>query len=41
MQSSIGDPLARKLLAGEIRDGDTVHVDVDIEDDALVISAHS
>ena len=39
VQSSIGDPLARKLLAGEIRDGDTVRVDVDIENDALVIGS--
>jgi ATP-dependent Clp protease ATP-binding subunit ClpB len=29
VQSSIGDPLARALLAGEIRDGDTVVVDLD------------
>jgi ATP-dependent Clp protease ATP-binding subunit ClpB len=29
VQSSIGDPLARALLAGEIRDGDTVLVDLD------------
>jgi ATP-dependent Clp protease ATP-binding subunit ClpB len=29
VQSSIGDPLARALLAGEIRDGDTVMVDFD------------
>ncbi|WP_026455516.1 ATP-dependent chaperone ClpB [Saccharomonospora iraqiensis] len=28
VQSAIGDELARKLLAGEVRDGDTVHVDV-------------
>ncbi|WP_019806605.1 ATP-dependent chaperone ClpB [Saccharomonospora halophila] len=28
IQSAIGDELARKLLAGEVRDGDTVHVDV-------------
>ena len=28
VQTAIGDPLARALLAGEIRDGDTVHVDV-------------
>ncbi|WP_027342919.1 ATP-dependent chaperone ClpB [Hamadaea tsunoensis] len=27
VQSSIGDQLARRLLAGEVRDGDTVHVD--------------
>ena len=29
IQSAIGDPLARALLAGEIRDGDTVTVDLD------------
>jgi ATP-dependent Clp protease ATP-binding subunit ClpB len=28
VQSAIGDPLARALLAGEIRDGDTVRVDL-------------
>jgi ATP-dependent Clp protease ATP-binding subunit ClpB len=28
VQHSVGDALARKLLAGEIRDGDTVQVDV-------------
>jgi ATP-dependent Clp protease ATP-binding subunit ClpB len=28
VQSAIGDPLARALLAGEIRDGDTVLVDL-------------
>lgn len=28
IQQAIGDQLAKKLLAGEIRDGDTVHVDV-------------
>ncbi|MGH4007477.1 MAG: AAA family ATPase, partial [Pseudonocardiaceae bacterium] len=29
VQSAIGDQLARELLAGEIADGDTVHVDLD------------
>ena len=29
VQSAIGDPLARALLAGEVRDGDTVRVDLD------------
>ena len=29
VQTAIGDPLARALLAGEIRDGDTVQVDLD------------
>ncbi|WP_199429239.1 ATP-dependent chaperone ClpB [Qaidamihabitans albus] len=28
VQSAIGDQLAKQLLSGEIRDGDTVHVDV-------------
>jgi ATP-dependent Clp protease ATP-binding subunit ClpB len=28
VQTSIGDPLARALLAGEIRDGQTVVVDI-------------
>ena len=27
-QQAIGDKLAKKLLAGDIVDGDTVHVDV-------------
>ncbi len=31
VQSAVGDPLARALLAGEIRDGDTVRVDLDSE----------
>jgi ATP-dependent Clp protease ATP-binding subunit ClpB len=29
IQSAIGDQLAKELLAGEVRDGDTVYVDVD------------
>jgi ATP-dependent Clp protease ATP-binding subunit ClpB len=41
VQSAIGDRLARKLLAGEIRDGDTIVVDADLENDALVIDAVS
>jgi ATP-dependent Clp protease ATP-binding subunit ClpB len=43
IQKAIGDELAKKLLAGEVRDGDTVQVDVDphIADgvDALDIEA--
>ncbi|OLE26285.1 MAG: ATP-dependent chaperone ClpB, partial [Catenulispora sp. 13_1_20CM_3_70_7] len=39
VQSAIGDPLARMLLAGEIRDGGTVTVDVDLQNDALEIGA--
>ncbi|NIJ14970.1 ATP-dependent Clp protease ATP-binding subunit ClpB [Saccharomonospora amisosensis] len=41
VQSAIGDQLARKLLAGEIRDGDTVKVDVpelDTGDGSLVVT---
>ncbi|MGW7487156.1 ATP-dependent chaperone ClpB [Streptomyces sp. NPDC054786] len=29
VQTAIGDPLARAILAGDVRDGDTVRVDVD------------
>jgi ATP-dependent Clp protease ATP-binding subunit ClpB len=29
VQSAIGDQLARELLAGEVREGDTVSVDLD------------
>jgi len=32
VQSAIGDPLARELLAGTVRDGDTVEVSVDPAD---------
>ncbi|MEU6645989.1 ATP-dependent chaperone ClpB [Saccharomonospora sp. NPDC046836] len=41
VQSAIGDQLARKLLAGEIRDGDTVRVDIpdlDTADTALTVT---
>jgi ATP-dependent Clp protease ATP-binding subunit ClpB len=38
VQSAIGDPLARRLLAGEVRDGDTITVDVDVEADALELA---
>ncbi|GHF56202.1 ATP-dependent Clp protease ATP-binding subunit ClpB [Amycolatopsis bartoniae] len=40
VQSAIGDQLAKKLLAGEIRDGDTVRVDIpDLEaGDALTVT---
>ncbi|MDQ6875328.1 MAG: ATP-dependent chaperone ClpB [Actinomycetota bacterium] len=37
VQSAIGDPLARALLAGEVRDGNTVVVDVLPEGDGLAI----
>ncbi|MDN6814013.1 MAG: ATP-dependent chaperone ClpB [Corynebacterium variabile] len=39
IQKAIGDALAKKLLAGEVRDGDTVQVDVDPHLDSLVIEA--
>jgi ATP-dependent Clp protease ATP-binding subunit ClpB len=38
VQSSIGDSLARALLAGQITDGDTVLVDVSDNKDTLVVS---
>ncbi|WP_435278099.1 ATP-dependent chaperone ClpB [Rhodococcus yananensis] len=39
IQQAIGDQLAKKLLAGEIRDGDTVSVGVGDDADHLVIGA--
>ncbi|MDQ3485826.1 MAG: AAA family ATPase, partial [Actinomycetota bacterium] len=38
VQSAIGDPLARSLLAGEVVDGDTVGVDIDETRDALRVT---
>ena len=38
IQKEIGDKLAKKVLAGEIRDGDTVHVDAAPGGDTLVIT---
>ncbi len=38
VQTAIGDALARKLLAGEIRDGQTVHVDVLEDRSGLAVS---
>ena len=38
VQQAVGDQLARALLAGDVRDGDTVHVDRDLEGDALAVS---
>jgi ATP-dependent Clp protease ATP-binding subunit ClpB len=35
--SAIGDQLARELLSGEIRDGDTVFVDVRDDNSGLVV----
>jgi ATP-dependent Clp protease ATP-binding subunit ClpB len=37
IQSAIGDSLAKALLAGEIRDGDTVRVDVSDDKSALAL----
>ncbi|WP_031511499.1 ATP-dependent chaperone ClpB [Streptomyces megasporus] len=39
VQTAIGDQLAREILAGEIRDGDTVRVDVDVEREGLSVTA--
>ena len=39
VQSAIGDQLARGLLSGEIRDGETVRVDVSASKDSLDIHA--
>ncbi|MEP6842014.1 MAG: hypothetical protein ABJA11_00750, partial [Pseudolysinimonas sp.] len=39
MQHEIDDKLARSLLAGDIRDGDTVMVD--LKDDALTVARFS
>ncbi|HEY8456302.1 MAG TPA: ATP-dependent chaperone ClpB [Actinopolymorphaceae bacterium] len=38
VQTAIGDSLARKLLAGEVRDGDTVRVDVNAANDSLELA---
>jgi ATP-dependent Clp protease ATP-binding subunit ClpB len=38
VQSSIGDSLAKALLAGEIRDGDTVIVDIGAHKEGLAVS---
>jgi ATP-dependent Clp protease ATP-binding subunit ClpB len=39
VQQAIGDRLAKELLAGDVRDGDTVKVDVDVERDTLTVTA--
>ncbi|HEX4655595.1 MAG TPA: ATP-dependent chaperone ClpB [Mycobacteriales bacterium] len=41
IQTAIGDSLARKLLAGEVRDGDTVVADVADDRSGLVLSVGS
>jgi ATP-dependent Clp protease ATP-binding subunit ClpB len=37
MQRQIDDQLARAILAGDVRDGDTVRVDVAAGGDALLV----
>ena len=37
VQKEIGDRLAKAVLSGEVRDGDTVKVDLDAEADTLVL----
>ena len=37
VQSAIGDQLAKALLAGEIRDGDTVQVEVLDDHSGLIV----
>ncbi len=39
VQQAIGDRLAKALLAGEVRDGDTVRVDLDESADALTVTS--
>ncbi|MFT4087173.1 MAG: ATP-dependent chaperone ClpB [Gordonia sp. (in: high G+C Gram-positive bacteria)] len=39
VQQAIGDQLAKALLAGTVRDGDTVRVDVSGDGDSLTVSA--
>jgi ATP-dependent Clp protease ATP-binding subunit ClpB len=39
VQTSLGDPLARALIAGEIRDGQTVRVDALLDTSGLTVSA--
>jgi ATP-dependent Clp protease ATP-binding subunit ClpB len=39
VQQAIGDRLARSLLAGDVRDGDTVVVDRETDADGLTVRA--
>jgi ATP-dependent Clp protease ATP-binding subunit ClpB len=39
VQSAVGDPLARGLLSGEIRDGDRVVVDVSADGETLTVAS--
>ena len=39
VQSAVGDQLAKEILSGEVRDGDTVLVDVDPDElDSLSVT---
>jgi ATP-dependent Clp protease ATP-binding subunit ClpB len=38
VSSAIGDQLAKALLSGEVRDGDTVHVDIRDDNSGLVVT---
>ena len=40
IQQSIGDQLARELLAGQVRDGDTVHVTTAEDGESLTLSTN-
>jgi len=40
VQTAIGDQLAKALLAGEVRDGDTVTVDAKEDRSGLDVTAH-
>jgi len=39
VQSAVGDPLARALLSGEVRDGDTVRVDATPDGSGLTVAS--
>ena len=39
VQKEIGDRLAKAVLPGEVRDGDTVTVDLDEANDSLTVQA--
>ena len=39
VQTAVGDKLAMAILAGEVRDGDTVHIGVDATGEGLTLSA--
>jgi ATP-dependent Clp protease ATP-binding subunit ClpB len=39
ISSAIGDELAKAMLAGRVRDGDTVHIDLDPSKEKLTVAA--